>query len=52
MYPKESFQKHNITHLAADGFYSKTCFIDGIMDMNLHQIDRLREDANLRYLNQ
>ena len=43
-------KEHNITHLAADGFYSKTRFIDGIIDMHLHQIGRLREDANLRYL--
>jgi len=43
-------KEHNITHLAADGFYSKTRFIDGVIDMNLHQIGRLREDANLRHL--
>jgi IS4 transposase len=43
-------KEHNITHLAADGFYSKTRFIEGIIDMHLHQIGRLREDANLRYL--
>lgn len=43
-------KEHNITHLAADGFYSKTRFIDGIIDLNLHQIGRLREDANLRHL--
>ena len=43
-------KKHNITHIAADGFYSKIRFIDGIIDMNLHQIGRLRGDANLRYL--
>ena len=41
---------HNIVHIAADGFYSKNRFIDGLAAMGFHQIGRLREDANLRYL--
>ena len=41
-----------ITHIATDGFYSKTRFIDGICQLGFHQIGRLREDANLRYLYQ
>ena len=43
-------QEQGITHIATDGFYSKTRFIDGIVGMNLHQIGRLRKDADLRYL--
>jgi hypothetical protein len=39
-----------VTHIATDGFYSKTRFIDGIVGFGFHQIGRLREDANLRYL--
>lgn len=45
-YLKES----EVTHIATDGFYSKTRFIDSIVDLDLHQIGRLRGDANLRYL--
>lgn len=43
-------REHNIAHIATDGFYSKTRFIDGLADMGFHQIGRLRKDANLRYL--
>lgn len=39
-----------IYHLVTDGFYTKFRFINGIDDLGLHQIGRLREDANLRYL--
>lgn len=42
--------KHAVSHIAADGFYTKTRFIDGILRLGFHQIGRLREDANLRYL--
>ena len=41
---------HNIIYIAADGFYSKTRFIDGLIGLGFHQIGRLRDDANLRYL--
>jgi hypothetical protein len=43
-------REHHITHIATDGFYSKTRFIDGLVEQGFHQIGRLREDANLRYL--
>ena len=39
-----------IRHIAADGFYSKTRFIDGLVKLGFHQIGRLRDDANLRHL--
>lgn len=41
---------HQIIHIATDGFYSKTRFIDGLVGLGFHQIGRLRDDANLRYL--
>ncbi len=41
---------HRVIHIAADGFYSKTRFIDGLVRLGFHQIGRLREDANLRHL--
>ena len=41
---------HGIRHIAADGLYSKTRFIDGLVNLGFHQIGRLRDDANLRYL--
>ena len=41
---------HHIIHIATDGFYSKTRFIDGLVGLGFHQIGHLRDDANLRYL--
>ena len=38
------------TYLCVDGFFSKKKFIDGVTNLNLHQIGRLRYDANMRYL--
>ncbi len=40
----------NVHHLVADGYYSKTKFINGIIDLNLDFIGKLRHDANLRWL--
>ena len=33
----------------ADGYYSKVKFINGIRDLNLHLISKLRHDANRRW---
>jgi len=41
---------HDIIYIATDGFYSKTRFIDGLVGLGFHQVGRLRDDANLRYL--
>ncbi len=38
------------TYLCVDGFFSKKKFIDGVRNLHLHQIGRLRRDANCRYL--
>jgi hypothetical protein len=35
-----------------DGYYAKRKFVDGVCQMNLHIISKLRSDANLRYLYQ
>ena len=40
----------NVRHLVADGYYSKTKFINGIIDLNLNFIGKLRHDASLRWL--
>ena len=39
-----------VTHIATDGFYSKTRFMNGICKLGFHQIGRLRNDADLRHL--
>lgn len=39
-----------VRYLVADGFYSKTRFIDGVTGLGLEQIGKLRHDANLRWL--
>ena len=44
---------HHLGHLRyviADGYYSKRKFLDGLRALGLHQIGKLRRDANLRYL--
>ena len=46
---------HHLKHLRyviADGYYSKRKFLDGVRALGLHQIGKLRRDANLRYLYQ
>ena len=46
---------HHLGHLRyviADGYYSKRKFLDGLRALGLHQIGKLRRDANLRYLYQ
>ena len=42
--------KGDETYLCVDSYFSKKKFIDGVQDLNLHQIGRLRCDANMRYL--
>ena len=39
-----------VRYVLADGYYSKVKFINGIRDLNLHLISKLRHDANLRWL--
>lgn len=39
-----------IRYLVADGFYSKKKYLDGVANLNRHQIGKLRHDANLRWL--
>ena len=41
-----------IRYLVADGYYSKKKYLDGVATLNLHQIGKLRCDANLRWLYQ
>lgn len=41
-----------VRHIVADGCYSKVKFINGIRNLNLHLISKLRQDANLRWLYQ
>jgi mRNA-degrading endonuclease HigB of HigAB toxin-antitoxin module len=40
----------SVKYLAADGFYSKKNFVDGVRGQDLHLISKLRIDANMRYL--
>lgn len=39
-----------IKHLLLDGFYAKNKFINGVVDLGLHAISKLRHDANMRWL--
>ncbi len=39
-----------IRYLVADGFYAKKKYVDGVVDLELHLISKLRSDANLRWL--
>ena len=38
-------------YLVADAFFSKKGFVDAILNSGLHLVSRLRDDADLRYLN-
>ena len=42
----------HLRHVITDGFYSKRAFLDGLCNLGLEQIGKLRLDANLRYLYQ
>ena len=46
---------HQLQHLRSvitDGYDSKRKFLDGVCALGMHQIGKLRRDANLRYLYQ
>ena len=38
-------------YMVADAWFSKKPFVDGLMIIGMHLISRLRDDANLKYLN-
>ena len=40
----------SVRYLAADGYYAKNKFADGVTEAGYHLISKLRHDANLRYL--
>ncbi len=44
------FLPETVHILVADGYYSKKKFIDGVLDLGLNQIGKLRHDASLRWL--
>lgn len=39
-----------LKYWVVDGFYSKKKFVDGVVELNLQMVGKLRNDANLRYL--
>lgn len=39
-----------VKYIAADGFYSKSTFVNAVLSIGLHHIGRLRDDANMLYL--
>ncbi|NJN23651.1 MAG: transposase [Acaryochloridaceae cyanobacterium RL_2_7] len=39
----------DVKYLVADGYYSKKDWIDGICELDLHAIGKLRHDAHLKY---
>lgn len=41
-----------LRYVVTDGYYSKQKFLGGVRALGLHQIGKLRADANLRYLYQ
>ena len=46
----ETRQLQWLRYLITDGYYSKVKFIDGVAELGLSQIGKLRGDANMRYL--
>jgi DDE superfamily endonuclease len=41
---------YSLRYVVTDGYYSKQKFLTGVRSLGLHQIGKLRRDANLRYL--
>ena len=39
-----------VRHLVADGAYTRRPFVDGVCELGLEMVGKLRRDANLRYL--
>lgn len=39
-----------VRHVVGDGFYSKRKWVDGVTDVGLEAIGKLRQDANLKHL--
>jgi hypothetical protein len=39
-----------VKYCVADGFFAKSKFVDGVIDMSLHLICKLRSDANLKFI--
>ena len=46
----QQYALYPLRYVVTDGYYSKQKFLDGIRALALHQIGKLRRDANLRYL--
>jgi DDE superfamily endonuclease len=46
----QSYLPEDIRYVAADAFYSKFKWVNGIVDLGLHAIGKLRTDANLKVL--
>lgn len=44
------FLPQAVKYWAVDGFYSKKKFIDGVVELGLHGVSKLRNDADMRYL--
>jgi len=44
------YHLYGLHYVRTDGAYSKVKFVDGVCGLNLHQIGKLRGDANLRHL--
>jgi DDE superfamily endonuclease len=43
------FFPSTVKYLAADSFYSKKTVVDGVVNLELHLVSKLRIDANMRY---
>ena len=39
-----------VKHVVVDGFYSKEKFVNGVVELGLHMVGKLRVDANLRHI--
>jgi DDE superfamily endonuclease len=46
----QSYFPEWVRYVAADGFYSKLKWVDGVVQLNLHAIGKLRCDADLKFL--
>ena len=46
----QPFLRESETHMVVDGAFAKKKYVDGVCELGLHMVGKLRRDANMRYL--
>lgn len=46
----KAYWPQGVGHLAADGAFTRCCFVDGVCQLGVDFVGKLRRDSNMRYL--